>query len=240
MATEMHYDVSADEAIAAYEALIRTKASSNVAVDLEARKIFREHGFVQVDASGGSPVETLDNERIRDAIFGIVPEHLVVSKEDRNTEPIHRYALAKQVLPGRPAPPPYGDSDAWDAESVERRAGWQKAEQQIWKLIDDKPNAALQRMVREELEDELVLVKAGDYVFVTSEPRFVQAEIYRRFTDKVELQLVAAAEQMALLEKQMPALKGKAVPTLNSASKRMGDKAQAAYLLLADEDSAEA
>lgn len=240
MAIEMQDQTDAAEAIAAYETLVRGKASTNVAVDLEARRIFREHGFVQVDTSGELPVETLDNDRIRDAIFEIVPEHLVVSKADRNTEPIHRYALASKVLSKRPAPPPYGDSDAWDAENVERRAGWQKAEQQIWKLIDDKPNAALQRMVREELEDELILVKAGEYVFVTSEPRFVQAEIYRRFTDKVELQLVAAAEQMALLEKQMPALKGKAVPALNSASKRMGDKAQAAYLLLADEDGSEA
>ena len=240
MATETHHQVDAAEAIAAYETSVRSKASANVAVDLEARRIFREHGFVQVDASCDPPVETLDNDKIRDAIFEIVPEHLVVTKEDRNTEPIHRHTLASKVLSKCPAPPPHGDSDAWDAESAETRAGWHKAEQQIWKLIDDKPNAALQRMVREELEDELILVKAGDYVFVTNEPRFVQAEIYRRFTDKVELQLVAAAEQMALLEKQMPALKGKAVPALNSASKRMGEKAHAAYRLLADEDGDEA
>jgi hypothetical protein len=231
MATDTKDQTETDEAIAAYD--------SNVAVDLAARSIFRERGFVQVDTSRDPAVETLDLERIRDSIFEIVPNHLVTTKDERNTEPIHRYALAAKLIPGRSAPPPYGDSDAWDAESAERRAAWYKAEQQIWKLIDDKPNAALQRMVREELEDDLVLVKAGDYVFVTGEPRFVQAEIYRRVTDKVELQFVAAAEQMALLERQLPGLKGKAVPALNSASKRMGEKAQAAYLLLADENSAE-
>jgi hypothetical protein len=228
-----------EEAIAAYEESVRDKASSNVTLDLATRSIFREHGFVRVDTSKDPAVEVLDNDKIKDSIFEIAPDHVVVTKDDRNSEPIHRYALASKIILGRPAPPPYGDSDAWDAESALRRAAWYKAEQHIWKLIDDKYNAALQRMVREELEEELILVKTGDYVFLTSDPRFVQAEIYRRLTDRVELGLVAAAEQMALFEKQMPALKGKAVPALTSASKRMGDKAHAAYTLLADENGAE-
>ena len=84
------------------------------------------------------------------------------------------------------------------------------AERHIWKLVDDKYNSVLQRWTREELEEGLVLVKAGDEMFVTSEPRFVKSEIWTPITDKAEIAMIAAAEQIALFAKQCPALKSSA------------------------------
>jgi hypothetical protein len=228
-----------EEAIAAYEDAVRGSADVNVSEALAMRRLFRAHGFTYVDDSEGSPVEKLDNDAIKGSIFVIAPDHRVSTRDDRSSEPIHRHVLAGEILKGHPVPPPHGDSDAWDALGALERATWKKAEGHIWKLIDDKFGGTLQRWMRERLDEELVLVKAGDYLFVTDEPKYVEAEIWRRYTDKAEIQMIAAAEQMALFGRQLPALKRRAVPALNKATKQATDKAMAAYTLRAQENGEE-
>jgi hypothetical protein len=237
MATSTH--TGPEEAISAYEEAVRSSAAGSVAETLALRRLFRTHGFTYVDDSEDPSVEKLDNEAIKDAIFAIVPDHRVSSADDRSSKPIHRHVLAGEILKGHPVPPPDGDSDAWDALGAVDRASWKKAESHIWKLIDDKFNGTMQRWMRERLGEELVLVKAGDYLYVTDQAKYVEADIWRRYTDKAEIQLVAAAEQMALFGKQLPALKPRGVPALNKATKRGSDKAMAAYTLLAQENDEE-
>lgn len=228
-----------EEAAALYENEVRSSADVNVSEALAVRRLFRKYGFTYVDDSESSAVEKLDNDALKEAIFEIAPDHRVSTRDDRSSEPIHRHTLAGEILTGHPIPPPHGDSDAWDALGALDRAAWKKAEGHIWKLIDDKFGGTLQRWTRERLDEELVLVKAGDYLFVTDEPKFVEAEIWRRYTDKAEIQMIAAAEQMALFGKQLPALKPRAVPALNKAGKQTADKAMAAYTLRAQENDEE-
>jgi hypothetical protein len=232
-------DTALQEAIAAYEDALRSSADVNVSEALAVRRLFRAHGFTYVDESESLPVEKLDNDAIKGSIFEIAPNHRVSSREDRSTEPIHRHVLAGEILKDHPIPPPHGDSDAWDALDALKRATWKKAESHIWKLIDDKFGGTLQRWMRERLDEELVLVKADDYLFVTDQAKFVETEIWRRYTDKAEIQMIAAAEQMALFGRQLPALKRRAVPALNKAAKQSADKAMAAYTLRAQENGEE-
>lgn len=230
-----------DEAIAAYEEAVKSSHMASVTETLAVRALFRKHEFTYVDgANGNSPVEKVDNDAIKKAIFEIAPDHLVgPAKEDRTDNPIHRYLVTGALLPGEPVPPPYGDADEWDAQDALTRAVWHKAEQHNWKLIDHKFSGTLQRWMREELDENLVLVKAGDYLFVTAEAKYVEAEIIRPMTDKAEIALVGAAEQVGLFTRQLPALKGRARSALKKAAKQAGDKALAAYTLRAEENGDE-
>jgi len=231
---------SLEAAAAAYETEVRSSAERNAIEALAVRSLFRAHGFTYIDDSDGSPgVEKLDNDALKEAIFEIAPDHRVSTKNDRSSEPIHRHVLTSEILKGHPIPPPHGDSDKWDGLGALERAAWKKAEGHIWKLIDDKFGGTLQRWTRERLDDDLVLVKADDYLFVTDEPKYVEHEIWRRFTDKAELQWIAAAEQMAMFGKQLPALKPRARPALKKATNQGADKAMAALTLRAEENGEE-
>lgn len=232
-------DTALEEAVTAYEEAVRSSADVNVSEALAMRRLFRAHGFTYADDSESPPVEKVDNDAIKGSIFEIAPDHRVSSPDDRSSEPIHRHVLAGEILKGHPIPPPHGDSDAWDALDALERAAWKKAESHIWKQIDDKFGATLQRWTRDRLDEELVLVKAGEYLFVTDDPKYVEAEIWRRYTDKAEIQMIAAAEQMALFGRQLPALRRRAVPALKKATKQVGDKAMAAYTLRAEENGEE-
>jgi hypothetical protein len=227
------------EAVQAYEEAVRSSASVSVTEALAMRALLREYEFTYVDDSKITPVEKVDNEAIKKAIFAIAQDHVVgAAKEERLDVPIHRYLVAGALLTNEPVPPPHGDADAWDAQDALARTAWHKAEQHIWKLVDHKYGGTLQRWVRDELDD-LVLVKAGDYLFLTNEAKYVEAEIIRPMTDKAEIALVGAAEQVGLFTRQLPTLKGRARSALKKAAKQAGDKALAAYTLRAEANGEE-
>ena len=229
------------EAIAAYEEAVKSSHSVSVTQTLAVRELFRKYEFTYVDGDNtNSPVEKVDNDAIKRAIFEIAPDHLVgPAKEDRTNNPVHRYLVTGDLLKNEPVPPPFGDAEAWDAQDALTRAVWHKAEQHIWKLVDHKFSGTLQRWVRDELEEDLVLVKAGDYLFLTDEAKYVEAEIIRPMTDKAEIALVGASEQLGLFTRQLPALKGRARSALKKATKQAGDKALAAYTLRAEANGEE-
>jgi hypothetical protein len=223
---------TAEEAAAeAYEESVRNSASLRVTEDLAMRAMFRRHGFTTVEGD----MEKLDNNKIKQEIFKLLPDHRVTTTADRINEPMHRYEVAGSLLSQYPVPP----SEEWDALDAMDRQAWTLAERHIWKLVDDKYNAILQRWTRDELEEGLVLVKAADVMYLTSEPRFIKSEIWTPITDKAEIAMIAAAEQIALFAKQCPALKSSAVPALKKASKQAADKAMAAYTLRAGQENGE-
>lgn len=233
-----------EEAIAAYEEVVKSSHRVSVTETLAVRALFRKHEFTYVDASNGdSPIEHVDNDAIKRCILEVAQDHLVgPAKEDRVNMPIHRFLVAGAVLKNEPVPPPFGDSDAWDALDALAHVAWHKAEQHVWKLVDHKFSGTLQRWVREDLNNEdthLVLVKADGYLFITSEAKYVEAEILRKMTDKSEVALVAAGEQAGLFTRQLPALKGRAPAALRKAAKTAGEKALAAYTLRAEENGEE-
>lgn len=233
-----------DEAIAAYEEAVKSSHRVSVTETLALRALIRKYEYTYVDgANGNSPVEKVDNDAIKRDILEVVKDHIVGQpKDERINNPIHRYQVTGALLKDEPVPPPYGDADAWDAQDALARATWHKAEQHNWKLIDHKYSGTLQRWVRDELCDEtthLVLVKAGDYLFLTDQAKYVESEILRRITDKSEVALVAAGEQAGLFTRQLPALKGRAPAILKKAAKTAGDKALAAYTLRAEENGGE-
>jgi hypothetical protein len=232
-----------DEAIAAYEEAVKSSHRVSVTETLAVRALFRKYEYTYVDgANGNSPVEKVDNDGIKKGIFDIAGEHIVgASKEDRITIPIHRYEVTGKLLADEPVPPPHGDPDQWDAQDALTRAVWHKAEQHCWKLIDHKFNGTLQRWVRDsdELDDGLVLVKAGDYLFLTAEPKYIEADVFAPMTDKAVIAMVSAGEQFGLFTRQNPALKARARSALKKATKQAGDKALAAYTLRAEENGEE-
>jgi hypothetical protein len=231
-----------EEAIEAYEETVKSSHRVSVTEALAVRALLRKYEFTYVDPGNGSvPVERVDNDAIKRDILEVAQDHLVgPAKEDRTDKPIHRFLVTGALLKDEPVPPPYGDADAWDALDALAHVAWHKAEQHIWKLIDHKYSGTLQRWVRETLNNEdthLVLVKADDYLFITTEAKYVEAEILRKITDKSEVALVAAGEQAGLFTRQLPALKGRAPAALRKAAKQAGEKALAAYTLRAAEEN---
>ena len=235
--------VPSDEAIAAYEEAVKSSHRVSVTETLAVRALFRKYEYTYVDgANGNSPVEKVDNDLIKQDIFAVAREHIVgPAKGERLTVPIHRYLVTAALLKEEPVPPPHGEPDEWDAQDVLARAAWHKAEQHCWKLVDHKFNATLQRWVREsdELEDGLVLVKAGDYMYLTAEAKYIEADVFTPMTDKAVLAMVGAGEQFGLFTRQNPALKARARAALKKATKQAGEKAQAAYTLRAEENGEE-
>lgn len=230
MATKTKTDTEQAAAIAAYEESLKQSASTNVTLALAMRELFRECGFTYIDDSGEEPMEKLDNEGIKEGIYKISTRDLVGSAKDREDKPVHRYSLTGGLLTKYPIPP----SAEYFAQDALRIAAWTKADQEIWKQVDHKPSATIQRWIRErKLGEGLCLVKSGDYVFVTGEPSIIRAEVLKPLTDKAEVQMISAGEQFGLFEQQCQALKPGNVRALKAANKRMGEKALAAYTLKA-------
>ena len=225
-------EVSLEEAIAAYEEQVKSSARVNVTEALAVRALFRKYGFTHVKDG----VENLNNEKIKEALFDIAVEldHRVgAPAKERTDKPVHRFLVTKGILTDEPVPPPHGDADPWDAQDALAQQVWHKAEQHNWKLVDHKFGGTLQRWLRDddELGGGLVLVKDGDYLFVTDQVKYVEAGIIKPMTAKAELALIGAGEQLGLFTDQLPALKGRARSILKKAAKEAGEKAQAAYTL---------
>jgi hypothetical protein len=77
-------------------------------------------------------------------------------------------------------------------------------------------------------------VKTEDSVFLTAEPKFIKAGILTPLMDAEEVRPAVISEQYALFGKQCSALKTGALASLKSGTKRMAKKAEAAYVLRAE------
>ena len=221
MPTEQQDKTDVDGAIAAYETWVKGNSTSAVQVELAKRDILRRSGFVVYTAD---PImETLDNGAMKEGVWKVASEEAIVTtQKDRDSLPLHRYTLASKLLDG----PAHGTDEWFDLDVLER-SGWLKAEQAIWKLIDHKFGATLQRWTRERLPGH-VFVRTADSVFITTEAKFVAQEVYGPEDDKLELLAVSIGTQRALFEQQLPALKGqgKSLATLGT---RVSKKARGAY-----------
>lgn len=220
-------ETDVEAAIAAYEAEVQQSASTSVTEALAMRSLLRKFSFTRIDESVEPAKERVDNEAIKGAIYTILPDHVVTDAADYETAPLHRHKLAGKLLVGHPVP----RTDEWDALDAMGRAAWNKAEQHIFKQVGDAYGDTLQRWVRERLGNGLVLVKEGETVFLTAQPKYIRSGIFQPKQDKLEVAAAALGEQYALFGKQCPALKVGAQATLKSGMKRVGEKAQAAYTL---------
>jgi hypothetical protein len=228
MATKTKTD--AELAAEAYEEAVKASATSGTQEKLTERMIFREQGFVNVDTSNGDPMEWLNNEGIKERIWALTSSDAVVTTDDgREDLPIQRKRLASQVLDKHPA---YG-TDEWYAQDELWRAGWLKSEQQVWKFVEDKHAATLQRWTRERLGNGHVFVKTTDTVFITAVTKFIKQEILLKEQDKLEKLARTIGEQYALFGQQHPALQSSAVSSIKAVTTRAGKKALAAYTLKA-------
>lgn len=221
MPTKQQDTTDLDAAIAAYEEWVKQTHTGAVQVELAKREILRKSGFVSYTTD---PVtETLDNAAMKEAIWQVTSdEAIVTTAKERDELPLHRLTLGSRLLDG----PAHG-TDEWFDQDVLVRAGWVKAEQAIWKLIDHKYGATLQRWTRERLPGH-VFVRTADSVFITTEAKFVAQEIYGPEDDKLELQAVSIGTQRALFEQQLPALKGQG-KSLASLGTRVSKRARGAY-----------
>lgn len=213
--------IDAEAAAAAYEAWVKENSTGAVLVELAKRDLLRRSGFCVYTTD---PImELVDNGAMKEAAWKVVAdEAIVVTQEDRDALPLHRFTLGSRLLDG----PAHG-TDEWFEMDVIDRSGWLKGEQAIWKLIEHKYGAAVQRWTRERLPGH-VFVKAGDTVFITTEPKFVAQEVYGPEDDKLELLAVSLGTQRALFEQQLPALKGQG-RSLATLGTRVSKKARGAY-----------
>lgn len=211
----------------AFETSKTQSAQQNVLVALAERRIFRKQGLVIVE-DGDEPTESVDNGAIRRSIFEIGSTQAnVVTKDDRDNLPIHRFALAGQVLDKYPVP----TEDEWDELDPMERAGWKKAESHIWRLVNVAPNSPIQRWARDRLPEGTMFVKTDDVFYVTAEPRWQRSEILVPYTDEKEIEAAAMGEFLASYVNLNPALKSGARSLLKATTRRMSEKADAAFLL---------
>jgi hypothetical protein len=192
--------VDPEQAIAQFEEEARKKTAESVEVLLAERAIFREAGLVVYDPKG----EWVATGTIRERIWKITSEEIVVSDDDYANLPVQRKRLASEVLDVHPA----HKTDEWFARDSIWRQGWEKAESTIWKQIDHRYGAALQRWTRERLGKGHFFLKDSDSVFITTQPKYVEREIFLPVEDKIEGWAAYLGKTHALCEQQMPALKG--------------------------------
>jgi hypothetical protein len=221
--TKVITDAQKAEAQAAYEAWVKQNSSGAVLVQIATRGILRESGLVVYTTD---PVgETVDNALIKAKVWAEASGAIVKTQDDLDTLPVNRYALASTLLDRSPV----YHSEEWYDQDVIWRKGWEKAEKDIWKLIEHKYGTALQRMTRENLPGH-VFVKADDSVYIVAPEgaRFVADKVYKPEDDKLELLAVTVGTQRALFEGQMPALKGQGT-SLKTLANRVARKANGAY-----------
>jgi len=229
-ATKPKVDLKAQEAQSAFEELIRATATSGTQEKLTERTLFREQGYTYIDDPEGEPMERLDGEGVKETIWALTSSNaIVVTDDDQDLLPIQRKVLASQVLDKHPA---YG-TDEWYAQDELWRQSWLKAEQQVWKFVEDKYAATLQRWTRERLGNGHVFIKADDAVYITAATKFIKQEILLKEQDKLEKLARVIGEQYALFGTQHPALQTSAVSSIKAVTTRAGKKALAAYTLKA-------
>jgi hypothetical protein len=239
MATETQNKAEIEAAgIAAYEKSIKEHSVSDTQEKLSMRRIFRkQEGFTVTPPEDLEPMERLDTEAIKEKIFALVSEEAIVSTAAEQEElPIQRKKLTSRLLDRWPS---YG-SDEWYSLDELEREGWELAERQIWKLLDHKYGATLQRWTRERLGEGHVFIRTKDSVFITAETKVIKYQILQKETDKAEKLMRTIGEQYGLFGRQHPALQPGAVSSLKALNARAGKKMLAAYTLKAENGSNDA
>lgn len=220
--TEAH-----EQAIAAFEDWVRQTATSGVLTQIAKRQILRESELTAY--SDDPPAEWVDNPAIKEAVWQLAAENIISTQDDLDNLALNRYQIGSRLLSG-----PEYESDEWFEQDAIWRAGWIKAEQVIWQLIDHKFGSTFQRWTRERLNKDVdgprhVFVKKSDgSVYITTNEKFVAHALYTPEEDKLVFLAAAIGTQRALFETQMPALKGQGT-SLKTLGQRVSKKARAAY-----------
>lgn len=220
------------EGIERYEQSVAQKSNVGVVLSIALRNLLREHDLTKVIEQADGPLEIEDPEAIEDALFAAFSSAKVVSKKDHDTEPVHKYDITHSVL--HQYPKPYDSDGGWDdLDPLTRQAilaavafFWRKATSQ-----QQQYGAKFQRRVRKELGKDYVLVRMGDSLYVTSEPRFVKTEVFQPPMDKAEVSTIKAAEMIGKFSKGNPALSKVGKQVVKASANRIGTKAVAAFML---------